>query len=141
MEDRVRALNAFFNPRSVAIVGATKKVEKAGQVIFKNFVENKRRQFFKGEIYAVNPNESSILGIKSYPTVTKIPGELDLIVIVVPANIVPQIMKEAAEKKVKNAVIISSGFGEVGNYDLENQVATIARGAGIRILGPNCLGV
>lgn len=141
MEDRVRALNAFFNPRSVAIVGATKKVEKAGQVIFKNFVENKRRQVFKGEIYAVNPNESSILGIKSYPTVTKITGELDLIVIVVPANIVPQIMKEAAEKKVKNAVIISSGFGEVGNHDLENQVATIAREAGIRILGPNCLGV
>ena len=134
-------MNAFFNPRSVAIVGATKKVEKAGQVIFKNFVENKQRQVFKGEVYAVNPNETSILGIKSYPSLTKVPGDLDLAVVVVPAEIVPQIMKDAAEKKVKHVVIISSGFGEVGNHELENQVAQIARDAHIRILGPNCLGV
>lgn len=141
MEEKVRALNAFFNPRSVAIIGATKKVDKAGQVIFKNFVENKQRQVFKGEIFAVNPNEDSILGIKCYPTITKIPGELELAVIVVPADIVPQIMRDAVAKKVKDVVIISAGFGEVGNHDLENQVATIAREAEIRVLGPNCLGV
>ena len=141
MEEQVKALNAFFNPRSVAIVGATRKAEKAGQVIFKNFVENKRRQVFKGEIYAVNPNENSILGVKCYPTITKIPAEIELAVIVVPANIVPQIMKDAVTKKVKTAVIISAGFGEIGNHDLENEVLTIAKEAGIRVLGPNCLGV
>lgn len=127
LEETTKALNAFFNPSSVAIIGATKRTEKAGQVIFKNFVENKRRQVFKGQIYAVNPNENSILGIKSYPTLTKIKEDIELIVVVVPANVVPQIMKDAAEKKVKVAAIITAGFGEVGNHELENQVATIAK--------------
>jgi acetyl coenzyme A synthetase (ADP forming)-like protein len=141
MEEETRRLGAFFKPHSVAIVGATKKIDKAGHVIFKNFVDNKMRNVFKGEIYAVNPNEDSILGVKCYPSVTKIPGNLELVVIVVPAHIVPEVMKETAAKRVKTAVIISAGFGEIGNHDLESQVATIAKEAGIRVLGPNCLGV
>ncbi len=141
MEEAIKKLDAFFKPRSVAVVGATRKIDKAGHVIFKNFVENKRRGIFKGEIYAVNPHEDSVLGVQSYPLVRKIPGELDLTVIVVPAEIVPQIMKDAADKKVKAVVIISSGFSEIGNHELEEQVVTIARDAGIRVLGPNCLGV
>jgi acyl-CoA synthetase (NDP forming) len=141
MQDEIKALRAFFSPSSVAVVGATRRIEKAGQIIFKNFVENKTRQVFKGELYAVNPNEKSILGIKCVPNLTKISGALQLVVIVVPADIVPQIMKEAAAKKVSAAVIISAGFGEVGNHELENEVATIAKEAGIRVLGPNCLGV
>ena len=99
MEPSLKQLDAFFNPRSVAVVGATKKINKAGHVIFKNFVENKRREVFKGEIFPVNPNEDSILELHSYPSVTKIPGELDLVVIVVPANIVPKIMKMQHLKK------------------------------------------
>ena len=141
MEETVKQLHAFFNPHSVAVVGATKKADKAGHIIFKNFVENKRRQVFKGEIYAVNPNEKSVLGVNCIPSLTKIHGELDLVVIIVPADIVPQIMKDAAAKKVKSAVIISAGFGEVGNHKLENEVTTIAKEAKIRVLGPNCLGV
>jgi acyl-CoA synthetase (NDP forming) len=141
MEPAVKQLDAFFNPRSVAVVGATKKMDKAGHVIFKNFVENKRRETFKGEIFPVNPYEDSVLGCQSYPSVTKIPMELDLVVIVVPANIVPSIMEDAATKKVKVVVIISSGFSEIGNHELENQIVTIAKKAGIRVLGPNCLGV
>ncbi len=141
MEETLKTFHAFFNPRSVAIVGATKKADKAGHIIFKNFVQNKARGFFKGELYAVNPYEDSVLGIKSCSTVTKIPGDLELVVIVVPADVVPQIMKDATAKKVKAAVIISAGFGEVGNHELENEVATIAKEAGIRVLGPNCLGV
>jgi len=141
MEPSLKQLDAFFNPRSVAVVGATKKINKAGHVIFKNFVENKRRGVFKGEIFPVNPNEDSILELHSYPSVTKIPGELDLVVIVVPANIVPKIMEDAASKKVKAVAIISSGFGEIGNHELENQVVATAKKAGIRVLGPNCLGV
>lgn len=141
MEETTKALNAFFNPHSVAIVGATKKIDKAGHVIFKNFVENKARHVFKGETYAVNPYENSILGVKCVPTVTKIPGDLELVVIVVPADVVPQIMREAVAKKVRAAVIISSGFGEIGNHELENEVATIVKESGMRVLGPNCLGV
>jgi len=141
MDEATKRLRAFFKPSSVAVVGATKKIDKAGHVIFKNFVDNKTRQVFKGEIYAVNPNENSILGVKCYPTIMKIPDEVELVVVVVPADVVPKIMRDAAAKKVKTAVIISAGFGEVGNHELENEVATIAKEAGIRVLGPNCLGV
>lgn len=141
MGSSVKQLNAFFNPRSVAVVGATKKINKAGHVIFKNFVENKRRGVFKGEIFPVNPYEDSILGFQCYRSVTKVPEQLDLVVIVVPAEIVPKIMEDAASKNVKAVVIISSGFGEIGNHELENQIIEIAKKAEIRVLGPNCLGV
>ena len=141
MEVSIKQLEAFFNPKSVAVIGATKKINKAGHVIFKNFVENKRRGVFKGEIYPVNPHEDYILGFQCYPKLTKIPGELELAVIVVPAEVVPEIMEDAAAKKVKAVVIISSGFGEIGNHELERKVVEIAKRAGIRVLGPNCLGV
>ncbi|MEM1540503.1 MAG: CoA-binding protein, partial [Candidatus Bathyarchaeia archaeon] len=123
------------------VVGATKKINKAGHIIFKNFVENKRRGVFKGELYPVNPHEDYILGFQCYPKLTKIPEEIELVVIVVPAEIVPEIMEDAAAKKVEAVVIISSGFGEVGNHELEKKVVEIAKKAGIRVLGPNCLGV
>lgn len=141
MEYSLRQMHAFFNPSSVAIVGASKKINKAGHVIFKNFAENKRRGVFKGELYPVNPNEESILGFECYPSLTKIPGELELVVIVVPAKHVLNIMKDAASENVKAAVIISSGFSEIGNHELENKIKSVAKKAGIRILGPNCLGV
>jgi acetyl coenzyme A synthetase (ADP forming)-like protein len=141
MDSSVKQLHAFFSPKSVAVVGATKKINKAGHVIFKNFEENKRRDVFKGKVFAVNPNEESILGIQCYPSLKDIPEEVELAVIVVPANVVPKIMQDAAAKKVKDVVIVTSGFGEIGNHELENQVVTIARKAGIRVLGPNCLGV
>jgi len=141
MDPSVERLFAFFKPNAVAVVGATKKINKAGHVIFKNFVENKRRGVFKCEVFAVNPNEESIFEVPSYPSLTHVPGKLDLAVIVVPAKIVPGIMRDAVVKKVKAVVIISSGFGEIGNHELEREVVDIARKAGIRVLGPNCLGV
>lgn len=141
MEESIQKLDAFFNPRSVAVIGATKKVDKAGHVIFKNFSTNKQRGVFKGELYPVNPSEDSILGFKCYPSITSIPNEIDLIVVIVPAKIVPSIMEEAATKKVKGAIIISSGFKEVGNKELEDQVVAAAKKSGIRVLGPNCLGI
>ena len=140
MEPAIKQLNAFFDPGSVAVVGATKKINKAGHVIFKNFAENKRRGIFKGEIFPVNPHEDSILGFQCYPSLARIPVELELVVIVVPANIVPSIMRDAATKKVGAVVIISSGFAEIGNHELEKQIVTIAKKAEMRILGPNCLG-
>jgi acetyl coenzyme A synthetase (ADP forming)-like protein len=141
MNPKIKQLDAFFNPCSVAVVGATKKINKAGHVIFKNFVENSHRGVFKGQIFPVNPNEQSILGFQSYPSIKNVPETVELAVIVVPAHIVPAIMKDAATKNVKDIVIISSGFGEVGNHELESEVVAIAKKAGIRVLGPNCLGV
>lgn len=137
----VKQMNLFFDPRSVAVVGASRKVMKAGHTIFRNFAENKRRGLFRGELYPVNPNEQFVLGFKCYPSIAEIVEEVELAVIVVPAEIVPKIMKEAAVKGVKAAVIISGGFGEIGRHDLEEKVKAIAKDAGIRVLGPNCLGV
>lgn len=141
MKPSVKLMHSFFNPSSVAIVGASRKMDKAGHVIFKNFVENKRRRVFKGDIYPVNPSEDSVLGYETYPSVTEVPKELELVVIVIPARHVVDVMKDAASKGVKAAVIISSGFGEIGNYELERQIKVVSKEAGIRVLGPNCLGV
>ena len=141
MEEALMKLDAFFNPRSVAVIGATKKIDKAGYVIFKNFSTSKLRDVFKGELYPVNPNEDSILGLKCYRTLSEVPGEVDLVVIVIPAMAVPGVMEEAAAKNVKACIIISAGFREVGNADLEEQVVAIAKKGGTRVLGPNCLGV
>jgi len=137
----VEQIHTFFEPKSVAVVGASKKITKAGHVIFQNFADNKRRGIFKGELYPVNPHESRILAFKCYPSLRRIIGDVELVVVVVPAENVPQIMQEAAEKHAKAAVIVSGGFGEIGNHELEDEVKAIAEKAGIRILGPNCLGV
>jgi len=137
----IEQMHRFFDPKSVAVVGASRKITKAGHVIFKNFVDNKRRGIFRGELYPVNPHEESILAFRCYPSITEIIGEVELVIIVVPAKVVPQIMREAAVKGVKAAVIISAGFSEIGNRKLEKEVTTIAKEARIRVLGPNCLGV
>ncbi len=141
MEPSVKHMHFFFNPSSVAIVGASRKRDKAGHVIFKNFAENKRRGVFRGEIYPVNPFENSVLGYKTFPSLREVPGKLELVVIVIPAKHVASVMNDAASKGVKVAVIISSGFSEIGNYELEDQIKVIAKKARIRVLGPNCLGV
>ena len=120
-------LHIFFNPRSVAVIGVSKNVKKAGHEIFKNFVDNKKSGLFKAKLFPVNPHENSILGFQCYPALTAIPEEIELVVIVVPANQVIHVMEDVASKKAKGIIIISSGFSEVGNHKLENQIVTIAK--------------
>ncbi len=134
-------LKPFFEPRSVAIVGASRTPGKPGHVTLQNFISNKQAGKFKGEIYPVNPSAEEILGLKCYPSVKDIPGDVDLAVVIVPAKFVPQVMRDCGEKGVKAAIIISAGFSEVGNVELEEEVKRIAQGYGIRVIGPNGLGV
>ena len=141
VREEIEQLRAFFEPSSIAVVGASRYADKAGHVIFKNLAENKRRGLLKAELYPVNPKARMVLGFPCYPSLAKVPGPVDLVVIVVPAKYVPDVMREAARKDVRAAIIISSGFSEVGNHELEEEVVRIGRDAGIRILGPNCLGV
>ncbi len=141
MDSIVEQMHTFFDPKAVAVIGASRRTMKAGHVIFKNFVINKQRNFFKAKLYPVNPNEKTIQGFPCYPSILDINDEVDLAVIVVPAKIVPKVMQEIAKKGVKAVAIISSGFSEVGNHKLEEEVTAIAKKAGIRVLGPNCLGV
>ena len=141
MASKVNQMQIFFDPKGVAIIGASRRTMKAGHVIFKNFVINKQRGLFKANLYPVNPNEKTIQGFPCYSSILDIKDDVDLAVIVVPAKIVPNVMKEVGKKGVKAAVIITSGFSEVGNHKLEEEVTQIAKNAGIRVLGPNCLGV
>jgi len=141
LESNVNQIDVFFNPRSVAVVGASRNVSKAGHVIFKNFVENRTRGIFKGDLYPINPNEDRILSYRCYGSLTDVIDPVDTVVVVIPAQSVPKVMRDAAAKKVRAAVIISAGFGEIGNTSLEEEVKNIARGVGMRLLGPNCLGV
>ncbi len=134
-------LKFFFRPKAVAIIGASREEEKPGHVILANFLENKRKGRFKGEVYAVNPFVDEILGVKTYPTVLDIPSEVDLGVIVVPAKVVPKVMEDCGMKGVKGVIIISAGFSEIGNVELEEKVKDIASRYGVRIIGPNCIGI
>lgn len=132
-------LDTIFAPKSVAVVGATETVGSVGRTIVWNLLSSS----FGGTIFPVNPNRSSILGIKAYPSLTAVPEPIDLVVVVTPAKTIPNIIKEAVDIGVKSAIIISAGFKETGpeGVELERQILEHARRGNMRIVGPNCLGV
>ena len=131
-------LQAVFCAKSVAIIGASKKLGSVGNEILKNIVNNK----FSGSIYPINLNETEIMGLKCYPSILDVKADVDLAVIIVPAKIVPNVIDECGKMKVKSAIIISAGFKEVGKEGaaLENLVLEKAEKYGITLIGPNCLG-
>ncbi len=132
-------LEAFFAPQSVAVVGAAREPGKLGYGVLSNIIQCG----YTGQVYPINPKSDEILGLKCYPTVLDVPGPLDLVVIVVPGRFVPQVIEECGKKGVKGAIIISAGFREAGmeGIKLERQVLDIAAQYGVRIVGPNCLGI
>jgi len=132
------SLGGLFNPRSVAVVGASRKKDKIGNIVFRNLAAS-----FGGRLYPVNSSGEEVDGNKAYSSLSLIEEEVELIVIAVPRNAVPEVMADAAKKRVKGAVIITSGFREVDQEGalLEERVRGIAAAAGIRIFGPNVLGL
>jgi len=132
----LNSLESIFNARSVAVVGASANPEKTGHIILKNIIEGG----FEGRIYPVNPKAEEILGLPCHPSLAAIDGSVDVAVIVVPARFVPEVMEEAGKKQVSGAVVISGGFGETGNDQLERRICEIAKQHGTRIIGPNCQG-
>lgn len=128
----------MFDIKSVAIVGATPNEGKAGNIILKNFIED-----FKGKIFPINPKYNEIYGLKCYPSISNILDPLDLVVVAIPAKGVPEVIREAGEKKVKMAIIISAGFSETGEEGrkLEEEIKEYSKKYGIRIIGPNGMGV
>ncbi|MEG9194327.1 MAG: acetate--CoA ligase family protein [Candidatus Methanoglobus sp.] len=137
-EYAARDIGFFFNPRSVAVVGASRTPGKPGN----NIIWNLKTHGFKGKIYPVNPNAEEIHDLKCYPSLKDIPDSVDVAIIAVPAKIVPEVMRDCAEKGVKGVVILSSGFSEEGEEGakIEKEVVRIAKEAGILILGPNTTG-
>lgn len=134
-----KSLTALFNPKSICLIGASNKPGKVGYDILCNVIKYE----FKGKIYPVNPNYQTILGYQTYPSVEKIPGEVDLAVIAIPAEGVTKVAEECGEKNVKNIVVISAGFKEAGKEgaEREKKLLEISKKYGMRMLGPNCLGV
>ncbi|HOV48690.1 MAG TPA: acetate--CoA ligase family protein [Anaerolineae bacterium] len=133
----LEALNGLLRPKSIAVVGASNKEGKIGYTVVKNLLDS----HYQGAIYPINPTESLIQGLQAYPSVLDVPGTVDAAVITVPAKLVPAVTEECGKKGVKGLIIIASGFSEVGRHDLEQQVVDIARRYGVRVLGPNIVGI
>ncbi|MGC9399647.1 MAG: acetate--CoA ligase family protein [Anaerolineae bacterium] len=131
------ALNGLLKPQSIAVIGASNKKGKIGYTVVDNLVTSG----YAGPIYPINPGETEIQGLKAYPSVLDVPGPVDAAVVIVPARIVPQVAEECGKKGVKGLIIIASGFSEVGRQDLEQQVVDTARRYGMRVLGPNIVGI
>ena len=129
----------MFYPQAIAIIGASSKPGKIGYALLKNIVE----YGYEGRVYPINPERGEILGLKTYPRVQDVPEKVDLAIISVPAQGVPGVMEDCAKKCVRGALIITSGFSEVGEEGrkLENQVLEIARRGNVRVIGPNMMGI
>jgi acetyl coenzyme A synthetase (ADP forming)-like protein len=127
----------YYKPQSVAVIGASDDKTKMGYAVFRNLLQ------FPGKVYPVNNKRAEIQGVKCYPTLLSVPGPVDMVVITVPAQLVPDIMEECGQKSVKMAVVITAGFKEMDENGraLENRMVEIAKSHGIRIVGPNCLGL
>ncbi len=134
----LESLEAFFAPKSVAVIGASEREGSVGLLLMENLLDGSI-----GHIYPVNPNRSSVLGVKTYPQVEEIPHDVELAVIATPSYTVPSVLDGCGRKKVDAVIIISSGFSEVGGdgIGLENSLKKIRDTYDMRILGPNCLGI
>ncbi len=128
----------LIRPDSIAVVGASRHPGKIGYQIVKNLLEG---GFPRERIYPVNPYASEILGLKCYRSLSEIPESVDLVVVAVPAPVVPDVLEEAGKVGAKAVAVITSGFKEVGNVELENRLVEISRKYGMRLLGPNIVGV
>ncbi len=129
-------LNGLFKPRSVAIIGASTQPGKIGHSVVENLINGK----YEGKIYPINPTASEILGLKVYPSILEVPGPVDAAVITIPAKFVRDAAEECGKKGVKGLIVITSGFSETGNHELEDELVETARQYGMRILGPNIVG-
>jgi acyl-CoA synthetase (NDP forming) len=137
--ERTSDIAFFFEPKSVAVVGATNNPVKFGHFLLLNLID----LGFKGKVYPVNLRADEVLGLKAYSRVDLIPDEVDVATIIVPALSVPQVMRDCAKKGVKGVVILSSGFREAGGEGIKYERETVetAKKAGIRIVGPNTTGI
>ena len=137
--EKLNPLDAIFAPKTVAVIGASEKPGSVGRNLLWNLITNP----FGGTVFPINPQHSSILGIKAYSTIFDVPEKIDLAVIATPASTVPKIIADGVDAGIKGAIIISAGFKEVGEKGLalEQEILQQAHRGKIKIIGPNCLGV
>ncbi len=133
------AVGGFLEPRSVAVIGASRERGTVGAELFHNLLE----AGFRGVVHPVNPNADVVQAVQAYSTIADVPGEVDLAVISVPAPAVVAVARECAAKGVQSVVVVSAGFGEAGEEGTvrQRELFDVCRAAGMRLVGPNCLGV
>jgi acetyltransferase len=131
-------MDFFFNPRGIALIGATPNPQKGGHAILRNL-----RIGFRGGIYPVNPSYAEIEGMSCYPSVLEVPDPVDLGIVFVPAPLVPQVVQECAQRQIPGVMIESGGFAETGKVGatFQDSLKSIAKNSGIRLWGPNCMGL
>ncbi len=129
------SVDVFFNPKSIALIGASNKPGKVGYTLARRLLQ------YKGKVFLVNQHAQPMFGKQSVASVTDIPGSIELAIIAVPALAVKSVMMECAAKRVKGVIIISAGFAEVRQRKLQTEVLEIARAANMRVVGPNTFGV
>jgi len=132
-------LDAIFSPQSLAVIGASETPGKVGHDIFVNILKGG----YRGTLYPVNPKARSVSSVKAYPTIGEIPDSVDLAMVILPPRPALTAIEDAIDKGVKGLVIVSAGFREVGGegLEIENTIVRLCREAGVRMVGPNCLGV
>lgn len=132
------SLHTLFSPKSIAVIGASTRAGSVGNDVAKNLVESD----FRGTVYLVNPKGGTLFGKVCYPSIADLPESVELVIIIVPAAIVPEVLRQAGEKMTRAAVIISAGFRETGEAGkkLEEEIMAIAQTYRMELLGPNCLG-
>ena len=132
------SMDFFFDPRGVAVVGASDNQAKGGFHLFRNIAQS-----YRGPVYPVNPRLKSVMGVDCYPDVASIPHDLDLVVFFVPAPNLPDVIRQSATKGVRGIIVESAGFAEVGpqGRKLQEECPVLARERGIRLWGPNCMGL
>lgn len=135
----MKNISAIMNPKSIAVIGATDRPGSVGHSVFSNILSGG----YKGVLYPVNPARHSVLSVRAYPKLADVPDPVDMAVVIVPAKMVAAMVEEAAAKGVQGLVIITAGFKETGGEGIERerQLVEIAGKHGIRMIGPNCLGV
>ena len=134
-----RSIQNFFNARSVAVIGASRRQDTIGQTLVRNLVLGD----YQGRVYVVNPAAKSVAGLPAYPSVSDIPDEVDIAIVAVPSEAVPDVVLDCANKGVHGLVVVSSGFAETGDEGRQRQrrLVGLARSYGLRLIGPNCLGI
>ena len=136
-EKAVEEMKALFEPRGIAVIGASANPAKIGYRI----VENVLASGYAGKVFPINPKGGEILGKTAYPSLTDVEGEVDVAVIAIPSDHVFSAVEACARKSVRHLVIITSGFSEVGNTEQERRIVEFAREHGMRVLGPNIFGI
>jgi len=133
------SLDLVFNPRTVALVGASENELKSGGMFLNSFIDCE----LKSELFLVNPRGGEIRGLKVYPSVLDVPKKIDLAIIAIPSSVTPKAVEDCSKKGVKFIVVHAAGFGEMGSEGkkIEDQMMQTARRGGSRIIGPNCMGI